>query len=346
MSSATAPARASSRQHHPAGRLAGPLRLPGDHLLPPRLRDGGPGRLRADHGAVRLGDRVDRLAKTSSPTRSSSARPCFAVIGAVALVVASRMSVGAWKRLALPILVVGFVLQLLVLTPLGTNVGGNQNWIAGRPGHRAAVRDRQGRAGAHRRRSSCRRSASSLHSLSHVSCPTSSRSPAVSIAVVALGHDLGTVLILGAIVAGVLFAAGIPLRWFAFAGGPFIADGHRVRRHQPQPAGPLRRLAGPRHRRVRRGAPADPRPLRPGRRWLVRARPRGQPREVGSALRAAQRLHLRDHRRGARAARHHRHPAALRRPRPGLLPPRHPHRRPLRAHRDGRHHDLDASSRR
>ena len=30
-------------------------------------------------------------------------------------------------------------------------------------------------------------------------------------------------LILGAIVAGVLFAAGIPLRWFAFAGVPFVA---------------------------------------------------------------------------------------------------------------------------
>ena len=61
MSSATAPARASSRSTTRHGWLAGPLRLPGHHLLPPRLRDGGPGRLRADHGAVGLGDRVDRL---------------------------------------------------------------------------------------------------------------------------------------------------------------------------------------------------------------------------------------------------------------------------------------------
>ena len=87
--------------------------------------------------------------------------------------------------------------------------------------------------------------------------------------------------------------------------------------------------------------PADPRPLRPGRRRLVRPRARGEPREVGPALRAAQRLHLRDHRRGARAARHPRDPAALRRPGAGLLPPGHAHRRPLRADRDGRHHDLD-----
>ena len=45
---------------------------------------------------------------------------------------------------------------------------------------------------------------------------------AVSIGAVVLGHDLGTVMILGAIVAGVLFAAGIPLRWFGFAGAPFV----------------------------------------------------------------------------------------------------------------------------
>ena len=67
--------------------------------------------------------------KTSSAYTIFLSQAVFAAIGAVALVVASRMSVGAWKRLALPILVVGFVLQLLVLTPLGTNVNGNQNWL-------------------------------------------------------------------------------------------------------------------------------------------------------------------------------------------------------------------------
>ena len=49
-----------------------------------------------------------------------------------------------------------------------------------------------------------------LHSLSHVLVPYLVPLAAVSIGVVVLGHDLGTVLILGAIVAGVLFAARDP----------------------------------------------------------------------------------------------------------------------------------------
>jgi cell division protein FtsW (lipid II flippase) len=62
-----------------------------------------------------------------------------------------------------------------------------------------------------------------LHSLAHVVVPYLVPIVAVAVGAVALGHDLGTVLILGAIVAGVLFAAGVPLRWFAFAGVPFVA---------------------------------------------------------------------------------------------------------------------------
>jgi cell division protein FtsW len=145
----------------------------------------------------------------------------FAVLGAVALVVASRLPVAAWKRLALPVLLVGFVLQLLVLTPLGVNVMGNQNWLRIGP---ITVQPSEiikvglvltgGLILAAKRKH--------LHSLSHVVVPYLVPVAALSIGVVILGHDLGTVLILGAIVAGVLFAAGIPLRWFLFAGVPFL----------------------------------------------------------------------------------------------------------------------------
>ena len=146
----------------------------------------------------------------------------FAVVGAVALVVASRVSVPIWKRLALPILAVAFVLQLLVLTPMGVNVNGNQNWLRVGP---VTVQPSEivkvglvltgGLILAAKRKH--------LHSLSHVLVPYLVPIAAISIGIVVLGHDLGTVLILGAIVAGVLFAAGIPLRWFAFAGIPFAA---------------------------------------------------------------------------------------------------------------------------
>ena len=160
--------------------------------------------------------------KTKSAYTIFLSQAVFAVIGTVALVVASRLSVVAWKRLALPILAVGFALQLLVLSPLGTNVGGNQNWIevAGvtiQPSEIIKV----GLVLAGGLILSAKRK--HLHSLSHVLVPYLVPLAAVSIGVVVLGHDLGTVLILGAIVAGVLFAAGIPLRWFAFAGIPFAA---------------------------------------------------------------------------------------------------------------------------
>ncbi len=160
--------------------------------------------------------------KTRSAYTIFLSQATFAALGAVALVIASRMPVGAWRRLALPILVVGLLLQLLVLSPLGHAAGGNQNWIRVGP---VTVQPSEivklglvltgGLILAAKRKH--------LHSLSHVVVPYLVPLAALSIGVVALGHDLGTVLILGAIVAGVLFAAGIPLRWFAFAGVPFVA---------------------------------------------------------------------------------------------------------------------------
>ena len=159
--------------------------------------------------------------KTESAYTIFLSQAMFAVIGAVALVVASRLSVAAWKRLALPVLLVGFVLQLLVLTPMGVNVMGNQNWLRIGP---VTVQPSEiikvglvlagGLILAAKRKH--------LHTLSHVLVPYLVPVAALSIGVVILGHDLGTVLILGAIVAGVLFAAGIPLRWFLFAGVPFL----------------------------------------------------------------------------------------------------------------------------
>jgi cell division protein FtsW len=145
----------------------------------------------------------------------------FAVLGAVALMVASRMPVSAWKRLAVPIFAIGLVLQLLVLSPLGHNAGGNQNWLRVGP---VTVQPSEvlklGLVLSGALILSAKRK--HLHTLSHVVVPYLVPVAALGIGAVILGHDLGTVLILGAIVAGVLFAAGIPLRWFVFAGVPFL----------------------------------------------------------------------------------------------------------------------------
>ncbi|MEL0626994.1 putative lipid II flippase FtsW [Salinibacterium amurskyense] len=54
----------------------------------------------------------------------------FALIGIPLMLVASRAPVRFWKRWALPGLILGGVLQLLVFVPgIGWGYGGNQNWI-------------------------------------------------------------------------------------------------------------------------------------------------------------------------------------------------------------------------
>ncbi len=146
----------------------------------------------------------------------------YAGIGLFALVLASRVTVTGWKRLAVPVFVVAVVLQMLVRTPLGVTVNGNRNWIsiAGftmQPSEliKLGLVLTGGLVLTAKRRH--------LSSFSHVLVPYLVPIVAVGIGSVVLGQDLGTVLVLGAIVAGVLFAAGIPLRWYLFAGAPFIA---------------------------------------------------------------------------------------------------------------------------
>ena len=87
-------------------------------------------------------------------------------------------------------------------------------------------------------------------------------------------------------------------------------------RDRTPPPGPFRHLAEPVARRPAGQRPPVPaRPLRAGQRRLVGPRAGGQPGEVGPAPRGAHRLHLRRHRRGARAGRDAHRAAALRRPR-------------------------------
>ncbi|MBM6404118.1 putative lipid II flippase FtsW [Phycicoccus sp. CSK15P-2] len=145
----------------------------------------------------------------------------YAAIGTVVLFVAARVPVRGWKRLALPVLLVGIVLQLLVFTSLGGGFQGNRNWVHLGPVNiqpseaiKLGLALTGGAVLSRKRRH--------LSSFSHVLVPYLVPMVAVAIGLVLLGEDLGTVLVLGAVVAGVLFAAGVPLRWFAVAGVPFV----------------------------------------------------------------------------------------------------------------------------
>jgi len=136
----------------------------------------------------------------------------YAGIGTVGLLIASRIAVALWKKLALPILGGALVLELLVAFT-GTTVNGNRNWLRFGPvsiqpselvkfglvlfGALAltAKRDKLGQIG-------------------HVVVPYLVPGAAIALALVLLGGDLGTSIILAAIIAATLWAAGVPLRWF------------------------------------------------------------------------------------------------------------------------------------
>ncbi len=146
----------------------------------------------------------------------------FAVIGSIALLVASRLSVATWKRLALPVLGVALALQLLVFTPLGIDVQGNRNWldlkvITMQPSEllKVALALSGGLVLSAKRKH--------LGRLGHALVPYVFPIAALSIGLVLLGHDLGTVLVMSAIVGGVLYTAGVPGRWFALAASGFAA---------------------------------------------------------------------------------------------------------------------------
>jgi cell division protein FtsW len=146
----------------------------------------------------------------------------FAGLGVLALLAASRMSVSFWKRAAVPSLVAAMALQLLVFTPLGQSVNGNTNWIgigplSVQPSEAAKVGLALSGAAvlAAKRRH--------LGRFWHVVVPYLVPLAGTAIALVLLGHDLGTVVVMAAIVGAVLFTAGVPTRWFALAGGLFGA---------------------------------------------------------------------------------------------------------------------------
>jgi cell division protein FtsW len=139
----------------------------------------------------------------------------FALLGGVGLVVASRIPIRTWKALSVVILAGAVLMQLLVFTPLGFAVQGNRNWVSFGPitlqpsefAKVGLVLVGAAVLTAKRR---------SLGRLRHVIVPFVFPVAAVTIGLVLLGHDLGTVMVMGGIVAALLFAAGVPRRFFAY----------------------------------------------------------------------------------------------------------------------------------
>jgi cell division protein FtsW len=142
----------------------------------------------------------------------------YAVIGLIGAFVATRLSLTTWKRLSVPLLAAALILQSLVFVPgLGVQVNGNRNWIhiAGQqvqPSEFAKVSlVLFGAAVLTRKRRN-------LDNLVHVAVPLVFPAGGLLLLLVLGGGDLGTGLVLLAILAGMLFVAGVPARMFLVAG--------------------------------------------------------------------------------------------------------------------------------
>ncbi|MCV2393421.1 putative lipid II flippase FtsW [Actinotalea sp. M2MS4P-6] len=161
---------------------------------------------------------VDSLSATQGATPYSifvnQAR--YALIGLPVAWLASRMPLRFYRAIAWPALGVAVMLQLLVFTPLGLDHGGNRNWIAiggftAQPSEvlKLALAVWLGTVLATKR--------ALLHQWLHVLVPGVVVAIG-AIGLVLLGDDLGTALVIIALVAGALFVAGVPMRMFVVAG--------------------------------------------------------------------------------------------------------------------------------
>jgi cell division protein FtsW len=141
----------------------------------------------------------------------------FAAFGAVVMAVAARTPVRRWKALAVPALLGAMVLQALVFTPLGDTVNGNRNWLViGPVSFQPSELAKLGLVlfGA----AVLTRKRKLLGSVKHVLVPYVVPFSVLAIFLVLLGHDLGTVIVMSAVVAAVLYTAGVSWKLFA-AGG-------------------------------------------------------------------------------------------------------------------------------
>ena len=146
----------------------------------------------------------------------------YAVIGLVAAWIASRLPVRAWKRFAVPLLSGAILLQALVFSPLGLVKNGNRNWLR-LPGVTLQPSELAKLGLILVGAFFLARHQRELHRMVRVIVPYLVPFVAVTIALVLAGHDLGTALVLLAIVAAVLFGAGVPRRVFVVAGAVAVA---------------------------------------------------------------------------------------------------------------------------
>jgi cell division protein FtsW len=140
----------------------------------------------------------------------------FALIGLPLMLVASRMPMTFWKRWAWPAIFVGIGLQLLVFVPgIGIEFGGNRNWI-GIGGFSAQPSELLKLAVVVWLAFMLTTKGGVLDTWKQLVI-TIGPLAGLSLGLVLLGQDLGTVVVMGLIVFSCLFIAGARLRWLVTA---------------------------------------------------------------------------------------------------------------------------------
>ena len=141
----------------------------------------------------------------------------FAALGLIALVIAASLPPGFYRKAAWPLFMLGLALQTLVHTPLGHEVAGNRNWILVN-GQTLQPSEFLKLSLAVWMAAVLSMKRPLLHRPFHLIVPMVP-GVAAALGLVVLGHDLGTTLVMCLLVAGALWVAGVPRRWFALGGG-------------------------------------------------------------------------------------------------------------------------------
>lgn len=137
------------------------------------------------------------------------------IVGLGAMAIGSRLSVAGWKRLS-PFVLYGAIALLLVVMTSGISSGGNRNWIKlGPVTLQPSEMAKLGLAlylgivlGKFRKQ---------LTTFKRIMVP-GGVAALVVIGLVLAGRDMGTAIILGLVVAGAFWVAGLPIRFFAVGG--------------------------------------------------------------------------------------------------------------------------------
>ncbi|WP_211882866.1 putative lipid II flippase FtsW [Pseudarthrobacter albicanus] len=160
---------------------------------------------------------VESVASGANPYELPLKQGMWTLAGIVTMLVLARLPVRRIRKLAWPMLIGALMALGLVFTPLGMTVNGNRNWLnvggfTAQPSEFAKLALIVWAASVLSRKQTL------LGQWKHAVIPLLPAG-AVIMALVALGHDLGTTLIIMIILAATLFYGGVPMKVIGVAAG-------------------------------------------------------------------------------------------------------------------------------